>query len=51
MSDALANPTTGLGMSSFQVGMAGAVYVAGACLGALFSASSPTGSAARSSSC
>src|SRR6476659_10173572 len=36
MSDALANPTTGLGMSSFQVGMAGAVYVAGACLGALF---------------
>jgi MFS family permease len=36
MSDALADPTTGLGMTSFQVGMAGAVYVAGACLGALF---------------
>jgi len=36
MSDALANPSTGLGMSSYQVGMAGAVYVAGACLGALF---------------
>jgi MFS family permease len=36
MSDALANPKTGLGMSSFDVGMAGAVYVAGACLGALF---------------
>src|SRR4051794_33723283 len=36
MSDALANPDTGLGMSSFQVGLAGSVYVAGACLGALF---------------
>jgi MFS family permease len=36
MSDALANTKTGLGMSSFQVGLAGAVYVAGACLGALF---------------
>jgi MFS family permease len=36
MSDALANPKTGLGMSSFQVGLAGSVYVAGACLGALF---------------
>lgn len=36
MSTALADPKTGLGMSSFQVGLAGAVYVAGACLGALF---------------
>ncbi|MGZ4427141.1 MAG: MFS transporter [Nocardioidaceae bacterium] len=36
MSDALASPSTGLGMSSFQVGLAGAMYVAGACLGALF---------------
>jgi MFS family permease len=36
MSDALADPNTGLGMNSFQVGLAGAVYVAGACLGALF---------------
>ncbi len=36
MSDALADPRTGLGMSSFQVGLAGATYVAGACLGALF---------------
>ncbi|MFC4783717.1 MFS transporter [Nocardioides sp. MAHUQ-72] len=36
MSTALADPTTGLGMSSYQVGLAGAVYVAGACLGALF---------------
>jgi MFS family permease len=36
MSDALANPDTGLGMSSTQVGWAGGLYVAGACLGALF---------------
>jgi MFS family permease len=36
MSDALADPKTGLGLSSFDVGLAGAVYVAGACLGALF---------------
>ena len=36
MSDALADPETGLGMSSFDVGMAGAIYVAGACIGALF---------------
>ncbi|HWJ82301.1 MAG TPA: MFS transporter [Nocardioides sp.] len=36
MSDALKDPKTGLGMSSFDVGLAGAVYVAGACLGALF---------------
>src|SRR3954469_6397122 len=36
MSDALANPDTGLGMSSTQVGWAGGLYVAGACIGALF---------------
>jgi MFS family permease len=36
MSDALKPHSTGLGMSSFQVGFAGAAYVAGACLGALF---------------
>jgi MFS family permease len=36
MSDALADPKTGLGLSSFDVGVAGAVYVAGACVGALF---------------
>jgi MFS family permease len=36
MSDALKPEGDGLGMSSFQVGFAGASYVAGACLGALF---------------
>ncbi len=36
MSDALKPESTGLGMSSFQVGFAGAAYVAGACIGALF---------------
>jgi MFS family permease len=36
MSTALADPNTGLGMSSYQVGLAGSMYVAGACLGALF---------------
>ena len=36
MSDALKPTDTGLGMSSFDIGLAGAVYVAGACLGALF---------------
>src|SRR6476619_6980926 len=36
MSDALADPKTGLGMSSSMVGWAGGIYVAGACLGALF---------------
>ncbi|MDX6372469.1 MAG: hypothetical protein QOD98_1457 [Nocardioidaceae bacterium] len=36
MSDALKPNGDGLGMSSFQVGFAGAAYVAGACLGALF---------------
>ncbi len=36
MSDALKPEGTGLGMSSFDIGLAGAVYVAGACVGALF---------------
>ncbi len=36
MSEALKPGDTGLGLSSFQVGAAGATYVAGACLGALF---------------
>ena len=36
MSAALQDDKTGLGLSSFDVGLAGAVYVAGACLGALF---------------
>ncbi|HET6627777.1 MAG TPA: MFS transporter [Nocardioidaceae bacterium] len=36
MSAALQDEKTGLGLSSFDVGMAGAVYVAGACVGALF---------------
>ena len=36
MSDALKPSDTGLGMSSFQIGFAGAAYVAGACVGALF---------------
>ncbi len=36
MSAALKPEGTGLGLSSFDVGIAGAIYVAGACLGALF---------------
>src|SRR3954471_19544904 len=36
MSDALKPASTGLGMSNFDIGFAGASYVAGACLGALF---------------
>ena len=36
MSEALKPASTGLGMSSYQIGVAGAVYVAGACIGALF---------------
>ena len=36
MSEALKPEGTGLGLSSFDIGLAGAVYVAGACLGALF---------------
>src|SRR3954468_10172234 len=36
MSDALKPSDTGLGLSSYDIGLAGAVYVAGACLGALF---------------
>ena len=36
MSEALKPTDTGLGLSSSDIGMAGAVYVAGACIGALF---------------
>ncbi|HEX6249489.1 MAG TPA: MFS transporter [Nocardioidaceae bacterium] len=36
MSAALQEEKTGLGLSSFDVGVAGAIYVAGACIGALF---------------
>src|ERR1700742_4000860 len=36
LSDALQPTSTGLGLSSSDIGLAGAVYVAGACLGALF---------------
>ena len=36
MSEALKPEGTGLGLNNFDVGLAGAVYVAGACLGALF---------------
>jgi MFS family permease len=35
MSEALNPADTGLGMSNFDIGLAGAVYVAGGCLGAL----------------
>jgi MFS family permease len=36
LSDALKPEGTGLGLSNFDIGLAGAVYVAGACIGALF---------------
>ena len=36
MSEALKSSDTGLGLTSAQIGLAGAVYVAGACVGALF---------------
>ena len=36
MSEALKPEDTGLGLSSADIGMAGAMYVAGACIGALF---------------
>ncbi len=36
LSDALRNPDTGLGLDGGDIGFAGAIYVAGACLGALF---------------
>ena len=35
MSEALKPSDTGLGLSSFDIGLAGAIYVAGACIGAL----------------
>ena len=36
MSEALKPADTGLGLTSSDIGLAGAVYVAGACIGALF---------------
>src|SRR4051812_46438426 len=36
LSDVLKDPVNGLGLSSSQVANAGSVYVAGACIGALF---------------
>ena len=36
MSDALKPDGTGLGMNNFDIGLAGSMYVAGACVGALF---------------
>ncbi len=36
MSDALKPDGSGLGMNNFDIGLAGSMYVAGACLGALF---------------
>ena len=36
LSEALKSEETGLGLTSTDIGMAGAVYVAGACIGALF---------------
>ena len=36
LSDVLKDSTHGLGLSSSQIGLAGAVYVAGSCIGALF---------------
>ncbi len=36
LSDALKDPNSGLGLTSSDIGLAGATYVAGACLGALF---------------
>jgi MFS family permease len=36
MSDALKSPSHGLGMTGWDIGFAGAAYVAGSCVGALF---------------
>ena len=36
IADALTNPETGLGLSPGQVGYAAGIYIAGACIGALF---------------
>jgi hypothetical protein len=50
MSESLKSPDTGLGLTSAQTGLAGSVYVAGACIGRCSSVSSRTVSAARSCS-
>jgi hypothetical protein len=36
IAEALTDPKTGLGLSSGQVGSAAGIYIAGACVGALF---------------
>jgi MFS family permease len=36
VAEALTNPDTGLGLSAAQIGYAAGIYIAGACLGALF---------------
>jgi hypothetical protein len=50
LSDVLKDEQNGLGLTSSQIGLAGAIYVAGSCLGAWSSRSSRTGSVARSCS-
>ena len=50
MSEALKPADTGLGMSNFDIGLAGAIYVAGACLGALVFGQLTDRTAARSCS-
>ena len=50
MSDALKPEGTGLGITSAQIGQAGAIYVAGACIGALFFGQLTTASVERSCS-
>jgi MFS family permease len=36
IADVLTDPASGLGLSAFQVGISAGIYIAGACLGALF---------------
>ncbi|HYJ66624.1 MAG TPA: hypothetical protein VEX15_03065 [Nocardioidaceae bacterium] len=50
LSDALKPEGTGLGLSNFDIGLAGAVYVAGPAWGRCSSANSPTNSAGSGSS-
>ena len=47
MSEALKPADTGLGLSSSDIGLAGALFVAGACFGALFFGQLTTGSGAK----
>jgi hypothetical protein len=46
----LTDPNAGLGLSEGQVGLAGGIYIAGACSGRWSSLTSPTATGARSSS-